>query len=172
MSTAATVIQRLDTYELDSRLYGVLTIASRLAASVKSRTNVLHLAYGFHKTNRSLDEMFDKIQKAADEVATGTISQDANSEPVTPQRLRQVSDNLTHLHQTLAYVIEATRRAGLFNNSLTANSLRRMKELSERLLDLADWCEVAAETEHVNIAFERAHEEKMRGDIFNLDQVE
>lgn len=116
--------------------------------------------------------MFDKIQKAADEVATGTISQDANSEPVTPQRLRQVSDNLTHLHQTLAYVIEATRRAGLFNNSLTANSLRRMKELSERLLDLADWCEVAAETEHVNIAFERAHEEKMRGDIFNLDQVE
>jgi hypothetical protein len=172
VSTAATIIQSFETYELNTRLYGILSLASRLAASVKNRTNALHLAYGLHRTNRSLTEMFEKIQAAADAAAGGSLPPDPNAEPLTPQRLRQVGDNLTQLYNTLDYIVEAARRAGLFNNSLTASSLQRMNSYKERIVDLVDWCEVAAEPEHVNALFQRANEEKERGDVFNLNQVE
>jgi hypothetical protein len=168
MATAATVIQSLETYEWNTQLYGVLSVASRLAVAVKKKGHVLRLSLAFRKANHCLESMFEKVRMVMD----GKIPVNPNTEPVTPQVIRRTYDTLIHLHQTMKYISESCERAGLGNNSLTASALRKFHIHQEAILDLADWFEVASEPEQIIQIFDRAKREIEQGDVFDLDSVE
>jgi hypothetical protein len=167
VSTAATLIQNFETYEWNAQVYAVLSLASRLATAVKSKSNTLRLAYNLHKTNRSLDALFERVHA----VLEGRVPLDPNAEPVTPERLRSVADTAIQLHQTLDYIFEAGKRAGLLNNSVIAGALRRLGSFRAELLDLADWFESVSEPERTEELFERSRQERERGEVFDIDQV-
>jgi len=169
MATPARVFQSFEAYEWDTEVFGALSLASRLAVSVKNKANVLKLAYAFHTINKAMNSLFDTFDKAI-EGQLPVVEQ--TEEPVTPQRFRMAADNLLHLSRTLDYVYESCHRVGLLNNSLAAGSLRKMKSRSKELADIADWFELAAMPEQVGEIFDRAKQEKERGDLFDLSEVD
>jgi hypothetical protein len=168
VSTAATVISNLGTYNWNARVYDVLALASRLAAGVKNRGNVLRIAYHLRNLNGSLGDLINIVNDAMD----GKRQADPNAEPVTPQVLRSSADNLEQLHHTLDYLVEGSRRAGLMNNSLTAASVRGLLRHRDAVANLADWLDLAAQPQAVDDIFEKAKQEKERGELINLAEVE
>jgi hypothetical protein len=94
------------------------------------------------------------------------------AEPITPQRIQEAGDNLARLARMLEYLYEQSKRAGLTNNSLTAGSLNGIRKRVEQVKDLADWFDTAAHSEEVDAIFARSKEERERGEIFDLPQVE
>jgi hypothetical protein len=167
VSTAASVIRSLETYEWDAQIYGTLSIVSRLAVGVRNKANVLRIAYSLHKVNRSLQALLDKVHGAME----GKTSAKAD-EPTSESRLRQTADNLTRMHHTIEYVYESLRRVGMTNNSLTASTLRTLRAHGESVLDLADWFETISQSEEVKAIFERSREEKNKGDVYEINQVQ
>jgi hypothetical protein len=153
-------------YDFSAEVYGTLSLASRMASTMKNRANVLRLAYNLHNVNRKLQSLFDTV----DEAVTGKRqpAQTKNQEPPTPARLRASADSLEELARTIDYVLEASRRVGLCNNSLTAGPLRKFKAYRERLVDLADWLELIAEPKATAELFARAAQERERGEMFDL----
>ncbi len=168
MSTAATVISNLGTYNWNARIYDSLALASRLAATVKNRGHVLRLAYNFRNLDKNLSEFLEILNKSME----GKRKADPNVEPVTPQTLRSSADNLEQLYLTLDYIVEASRRAGLMNNSLTAGSVRGIQKNVEPIGNLADWFDLASQPEATDQIFEIAKQEKERGELSDLAQVE
>jgi hypothetical protein len=168
MSTAATVISNLGTYNWNARVYDALALASSLAATVKRRGHVLQLAYALHDLNGTLSEFL----KIVNDGMEGKGKADPNAEPVTPQMLRSSADNLEQLYRTLDFVLEGSRRAGLMNNSLTAGSLRKIRRSLEPIANLADWFDLASQPEAMDKIFETAKREKERGELIDLAQVE
>jgi len=167
MATAANFLTIIGPDEWDARVYGALSITSSLVAAVRTRAGTIRLAYSFHKVNRTLAEMFSSVY---DTLEGKRPTPDA--EPVTPQRLQQVSENIDRLARMLEYICEQSKRVGLTNNSLTAGSLNSFRKYIEEMKDLADWFETAAQSEEVNSLLARAKQEKERGEIFDLSQVD
>ncbi|MFY9802149.1 MAG: hypothetical protein WA211_03460 [Candidatus Acidiferrales bacterium] len=167
MHTEAAVIQSFESYEWNAEVYGALSAFSRLAVSVQKKANVLALAYAFHKANRQLQSLFDKVHGAME----GKVPVRPNDEPVTEGRLRDTTENLMHMYRTIDYVFEASRRAGLLNNSLSSSALQKMQTHSEELLSLVDWLELAMQKDEVQAIFARAHREKQSGELFDIEQV-
>lgn len=168
MSTAATVINSLGTYDWNARVYDVLALASRLAASVRDRGNVLRVAYHLRNANKNLTEFLGIVNDAME----GKRKPDPNAEPVSIQTMRSSADNLEQLYRTLEYVVEGCRRAGLMNNSLTAGSLREIQRQLDPIANLADWLDLAAQPEAVDKIFQATEQEKEEGRLIDLTQVE
>lgn len=168
MSTAAAIINNFGTYDWDAHVYGVLSSASRLAVNVSNQANVIRIAYRLHKVDSELTRFFGKVDAAMQ----GKSHADPKAEPPTPESLRATADNLEHLYRTLDYVYESLRRVGLTNNSLTAAYLRNIHRHGESILDLADWFEVTAQADQVESIFDRAKQQKERGELVNLAEVE
>lgn len=168
MSTAATVISNLGTHNWNARVYDVLALASRLAAAVKNRSNVLRIAYSLHDLNKTVEKFIGTVNSAM----TGELKSDPNAEAVTPETLRSNADNFESLYRTLDYIVEGSRRAGLTNNSLTAASVRGLQKNLEAIGNLADWFDLASQPEAINQIFETAEREKERGDLIDLARVD
>lgn len=168
MNGAVSTIDFLGTLEWNAELHGALSVVSRLALSVKKRANVIHVAAFLRTTNRKLRLLFDTIDAAVE----GKIAPDPNAEPLTPQKIHQVASEVEQLAHVIDYVYESLRRVGLTNNSLTAGQLRAFHGYHEPLLDLADWIELAAQSEQVEAIFKRAAEERERGEVADLQRVE
>ena len=168
MATAADFLIFVGADEWDARVYQVLSSASNLALAVKRRSNTLRIAYHLHKLNGTLKGMLEEVYA----VLEGKKHVEPVQEPVTPQRLRQSSDNLERISRMIEALYESGRRAGLTNNSLTAGPLDAIRKHIPELLDVAEWFEAAADSEQVNSAFARAREESKNGDIYDLSQVE
>jgi hypothetical protein len=167
MGTAANFLTIIGPDEWDARVYGALSIASSLSAAVRTRAGRFRLAYGFHKVNRSLAEMFSNVYETLEGKRPVP-----NVEPITPQRLHEISENICRVARTLEYLCEQSKRAGLTSDSLTAGSLNSFRKRIEELDDLAGWFETAAHPEEVNSIFARAKQEKERGELFDLSQVD
>jgi hypothetical protein len=168
MSTAATVISNLGTHNWNARVYDTLALASRLAAAVKNRGNVLRIAYRLHDLNKTVGEFIGVVNSAMN----GELKPDPNAEAVTPEMLRSSADNFEQLYRTLDYIIEGSRRAGLTNNSLTAASVRGLQKHLDAIGNLADWFDLASQPEAVNQMFETAKQERERGDLIDLARVD
>lgn len=167
MNHAGTILNTFEAYDLDAKVYNAISVASRIAANVKNRANVIQLAYRLHELNKTLIKFFELVHGAME----GKIAPDPKSEPVTPERLRAMADNLEHLHRTIEYVFESLRRARLTNNSLTAGSLLSIRKHGEAIVDLADWFELAASPTEIADVFNRAKQQKERGELVDLVQA-
>jgi len=168
VSTAAAVIENLGTYNWNARVYNVLALASQMAAAVKSRGNVMRLAYHLRSLNNHVSEFIGIVNDAME----GKRKPDPNTDSVTAQTIRSSADNLEQMYHTLDYIVEGARRAGLTNNSLTAGSVRGIQRNLEAIANLADWFDLAAQPEAVSEIFQRAKQEKDRGELVDLSQVE
>lgn len=168
MSTAATVISNLGTHNWNARVYDTLALASRLAAAVKDRGNVLRLAYSLHDLNKNVTKFIGIVNSAM----SGELKPDPNAETVTPETLRSNADNFEQLYRTLDYILEGSRRAGLTNNSLTAASIRGLQKNLDAIGNLADWFDLASQPEAVSQIFETANRERERGDLIDLARVD
>jgi hypothetical protein len=167
LNYAGAISNAFGTYDWDAQVYGALSVASRVAATVKNRANVLRIAYHLHGLNKTLTNFFETVHATME----GKKPVDPSAKPVTPERLRSIADNLEHLHRIIEYVYESLRRAGLTNNSLTAGSLQSIRKYGEELLSLADWFELMSEPQQVKAIFDRAEQESERGEIHDLNQV-
>ena len=86
MASAAVVVGNLGTDQWDADVYTVLSMASRLAALVKSRAQTFQLAYNLVILNRSLGKFFQEVRDRLD----GKIIE-ANSEIPTPAQLDEMA---------------------------------------------------------------------------------
>jgi heme exporter protein D len=168
VNTAAVVIGNLGAYDWNARVYDTLALASRLAASVRDRANVLRIAYHLRELNKGLV----RIREITNAAMEGKIKPNPNAEPVTRQTLRSNADNFEQMYRTLEYLLESLRRAGLANNSLTAASFRGLEGTIEPIANLADWFDVASQPEEVGRLFDRAKKERESGELIDLAQVE
>jgi hypothetical protein len=168
VSPAATVISNLGTYNWNARVYNVLALASQLAAAVKNRGYGIRLAYHLRNLNNSVSEFVTIVNDSME----GKGKANPNADPVTAQTLRSSPDNLEQMYRTLDYIVEGARRAGLTNNSLTAGSVTGLQKNLDAIASLADWLDLAAQPDAVNGIFERAKQERERGELVDLAKVE
>jgi hypothetical protein len=162
------VIDALGTYEIESQVYGVLSLASKIAAQVKNRANAFRFALWLRNINRDLTNFLDNIHAI---IEGRKPAPKPSGEPINRERLARTVDDLEHLYRVIEYIYESSRRAGLTNSTLTAGTLRSLKNRNEALLDLADWLEALSEPDKYNRLFERAAREKEAGELLDLHQV-
>ncbi len=167
MSCAAVLIQNIDSHEWNADLYGALANVAKIAASMKNKAHTIRFAASLSKMNRQLDSLFKDIH----DVIEGKVPADPNAEPVTEQRAHEIVTDLTRLHNSLEYIYEQMRRARLMNNSRTSGQLEKLRLHAESFLDIADWIEASLQTEEVSAIFERASQERERGEVYDLKQV-
>ena len=167
MGSAAAVIQTFQTDEWNAKVFGALSIASNLAALVKKKANVLHLAYSLNKINRQLGSMFDEVYG----VTEGKINVEVKEE-ITEAKAREFLHDLMRLYRAIENSYERMRRAGLLNNSLISGQLLKLRAHGDAILDLADFVETSFNTEEVNALFARASEEREHGELYDLEQVQ
>ncbi len=169
MNTSDVILDNFRSYEWNARMYGVLSAASRVAATVKNRTNVIKLAYRLRTLNKLVTDIVDNVNAGME----GKLPPPAKDEkPLTPQQIREQADRFEHLHRMLEYIYESLRRVGLTNNSLTAASLSSIHRHTDAIANFADWLDLASQPEQVESLFTRAKQEKERGELIDLAQVE
>jgi len=164
--SSALLAEAVQSPEWNADVYGAFSSVSRLAASIQKQANVIRVAYGVRKANKSLQSLFDKLEAIFNGEAPPTTA-----ERPTPQRLRDAADELSRTSRTIATLHETLRRVGLTNNSLTAGALVKFHSYIEQLEDVADLMELAAEESKLPGIFERAARERDRGEIFDLEKV-
>lgn len=167
MDHAAVLIQTIDSHEWNADLYGALASVSKIASSIKNKANTIRLAGSLSKMNKQLDSLFKEIH----DVIEGKTPADPKAAPVTEQRANEMAGDLTRLHHSLEYIYEQMRRAGLTNNSRISGQLEKLRSHAESFLDIADWIEASLQTEEVSAIFERASQERERGEVHDLNQV-
>jgi len=171
MDAASAIVQGLGSPEASVEIYdavaGVSNVA-KLAAAAKNKVQVMRMAMVLRRTNRSLKNFFDLV----DDVQSGKRRIEPTAEPVTPQQLQNMVDNLEHISRMIDFLYESMRRAGLTNNSLTAAGLKTLNGYGEPLRDLVDWLDALSKPEFLKSVFERAKQERERGELFDLAKVE
>lgn len=170
MSSAETsaILNSLGTFEWGARMFGALSLASQVAVSAKKKANVIRLALYLRNLKNSVGDFLDTVHAAME----GKLIPDPDAEQVTPQRLNSITDDVWRLYHVLDYVYESLRRAGLTNNSLTAGSLGAIRAQTESVADVADWLELVSQADQVKAIFDRAQEERDRGELVDLAQID
>jgi hypothetical protein len=169
MASAAVVLTHLGSDHWDAEVYGVLSMASRLAAMVKTRGQTLRLAYSFWRLNSSLASFFSEVRESME---SNKSFQPEGSAPVTPERIENAIRGLRELHIKIENMYESARRARLTNNSLIAMPLRSVHTYNDDILELAELLEAFQNPEGVNAVFERSAQERANGEVFDLAEVE
>ena len=94
------------------------------------------------------------------------------TETVDPEKVREGIITLRRLHRTLETIPKAAKHIGLTNNSLTAGSLQNIEHWGEEIIELADLAELTQSEEVIQSIYDRAAQEKERGELYDLGQVE
>jgi hypothetical protein len=162
MGSAAATLTNLGSDQWDAEVYAVLSLASRLAALVKSRARSVQLAYRLWQLNKLLGDLFQQIRNNVD-VGTPLIG-----EPVTPSQVEDGIRSLRQIHIKLETLYEAARRARLTNNSMLAMPLRSIHTYSDDLLEVAELLEAYQAAEGVEALFDRSAKERAKGEIYDL----
>jgi hypothetical protein len=140
-----------------------MALASRLAALVKTRSQVVTLAYRFWRLDSTLANFFrEGIYKALESPQT---------EKVDPDRVREAIVTLRRLYLTLDAIVKASKHIGLTNNSLTASSLRNIQHWGEEIMELVELVELSQNEELLSSIYARAAQEKERGELYDISQV-
>lgn len=170
MGTAATLVQVLGSSEASAEVYGTVADVSMLAklAAAKSKAQVLHIALRLRTTNQNIRKLLDLVH----EVESGKRPIVLKHERVSPEQFQNVVENLDHLTRMVDFLYEMMQRARLTNNSLTASSLNTLHGYVEPLRDLVDWMDALAKPAELEAIFNRAKQEKERGDLVDLARIE
>ncbi len=171
MDTAATLVQVLGSSEASVEVYGTVADVSalaKLAAAAKNRAQVIQIAVKLRTANRSIEKLLELVR----EVESGKKLPVSKGEPMSSRQFQNVVDSLDYLTRMIDYLCEMMRRAGLTNNSLTANGVRTLHSYSEPLKDLFDWLDTLAKPEKIEAIFDRAKRERKRGELFDLARTE
>lgn len=164
MGTPALVLSRFDSDNWNAEFYSVMALASRLALLVKSHAQVVTLAIRLRRLDAGLRRLFSEgVYKTLESPQV---------EAVDPEKVREGIITLRRLNRTLDTIIIASKHIGLTNNSLTAGSLSNIEHWREELVELADLAELTYSEGVIQSIFDRAAQEKERGELYDLDQVE
>jgi hypothetical protein len=165
--TDATLV--LSAIQPDVRLNALESLSeiSALAAAVKRRANVISLAWNLRKADKTIRDLLERVYG----IMEGKIRVEPASDPVTPQQVEGMVDNLDMIARMIDSTHESMRRVGLTNNSLTAGSLASLVQRREGILDLADWFDASLKTEEASAIFARANRERELGQVVDLNQV-
>jgi hypothetical protein len=166
MGSAAFVLTNLGTDQWDAEVYAVLSLASRLAALVKSRAQTMRLGYFLWKLNRVLGDFFQNVRTNLEGKGV------KNNPTATPEQIEASIRSLRQMHIKIETLYEAARRAGLTNNSLLSMPLRSVHTYSDDILELAELLEAFQNSEGVDAVFQRSAEERARGEVYDLTEVE
>ncbi|MGB8540841.1 MAG: hypothetical protein WCD49_04305 [Candidatus Acidiferrales bacterium] len=131
---------------------------SALAAAVKRRANVISLAWDLRKADKTIRDLLERVYG----ILEGKIHVQPATEPVTPQQIEGMIDNLDMIARMIDTTHESMRRVGLTNNSLTAGSLASLVKHREGILDMADWFDASLKTDVAAAIFARAKRERVR----------
>jgi hypothetical protein len=167
MASAAIVLTTLGSDQWDAELYAVLSMASHLAALVKNRTQTIQLTYQFWRLNNKLANFFKEVRDRME----GEVSA-SSSLPITPERIEEAIRGLRQVHIKIETIYEAARRARLTNNSLVAMPLRSVHTYNDDILELAELLEAFQNSEGVEAVFDRSAQERARGEVYDLTEVE
>src|SRR5258708_32188657 len=113
MASAAVVLTNLGSDHWDAEVYAVLSMASRLAALVKTRAQTVQLTYQFWRLNNMLANFFKEVRDNMEGKALV-----AASAPITREQIEEAIRGLRQIHVKIETIYEAAHRARLTNNSL------------------------------------------------------
>jgi hypothetical protein len=164
MASAAVVLTVIGTDQWDAEVYAVLSMASRLAALVKTRAQTMRLAYFFWRLNSILGNFFQEIRRI--------LESNQPAAPITPEQIEDSIRGLRQMHIKIETLYEAGRRARLTNNSVLAMPLRSLHTYSDDILELAELLEAYQASDGVSAVFDRSAQERARGEIFDLSEIE
>lgn len=163
MGAPALVISRLESDNWNAELYSVMALASRLAAMVKSHSQVVALAYRFWRLDSTLANFFrESVYKVIETPPPVSVD---------PDQLREGIVNLRRLYRTIETIVKASKHIGLTNNSLTAGSLRNIQHWGEEIIELVELVELNQNEEVLRSIYDRAARERERGELYDLSQV-
>jgi hypothetical protein len=91
---------------------------------------------------------------------------------ITPERIEESIRSLRQIHIKIETLYEAARRARLTNNSLLAMPLRSVHTYGDDILELAELLEAYQHSEGVEAMFDRSAEERARGEVYDIAEVE
>jgi hypothetical protein len=166
MSSAEAVLSNFGSDQWDAKVYAVVSMAARLSALVKNRAQTFHLAFQFWRLNSALSGFFDEIRDVMEGKKKSTAT------PATPEQIEDGIRSLRKAHVMLETLYESARRSRLTNNSLIAMPLRSVHTYSDDILELAQLLEAFQSKDGVEAAFDRSAQERARGEIYNLAEVE
>lgn len=166
MTSAAVVVSNFGSDHWDADVYGVMSMASRLAGLVKTRAQTIRLGYNLWQLHSLLGDFFKLVRENAEG------QRQAAREEVTPERVTEMIRTLRLMYFKLEALYEAARRARLTNNSILAMPLRSIHTYSDDVLELAELLEAYQNKEGIDAIFDRAAGEKARGEIYDLAEIE
>jgi hypothetical protein len=169
MASAAVVLTNLGSDHWDAEVYAVLSMASRLAALVKSRARTIQLGYQLWRLNTVLSNFFKEIREGMD---ARNVDKPSPGFLPTPEQIEDGIRSLRQIHIKIETIYEAARRARLTNNSLLAMPLRSVHTYSDDILELAELLEAYQNSEGVEDIFDRSAKERARGEIYDLTEIE
>src|SRR5438105_1890154 len=110
--TNSEVMNAFGAFDLDSQVYGNLSLAARLAAGVKDRANSFRFSMWLNSFDRKTTTFLETMH-AMIEGRKKVPAPAKDAEPATPERLRATADNLEHMARIIDYIYESGRRAQL-----------------------------------------------------------
>ena len=168
LATAVTVLNNFGIDGWNARVYGSLSLASQVSIMVKTRAQAFRVSYLLWKLNSNVNQFFLKV----DDILSGKIVCPPSAEPITPQQFTQGANDLLRLGLTLNGIYENARRQRLTNNSLIAGPATALRAHADHFFEMAEWFESLAHRDELERVFANAQEERQRGDVFELSQVE
>ena len=165
MSSAEAVLSNFGSDQWDAKVYAVVSMAARLSALVKNRAQTFHLAFQFWRLNSALAGFFNEIRDVME-------GKKKSTSPATPEQIEDAIRSLRKAHVMLETLYESARRSRLTNNSLVAMPLRSVHTYSDDILELAELLEAFQSKDGVEAAFDRSAQERARGEIYDLAEVE
>ena len=166
MATSTLAIESVQ-QEASLRALDSLSLASALAAAVRRGAKSASIARKLWKVEAEVKKMLARTNG----IIEGKIKTKPAAEPVSKAQIETLIDTLDMLARTIDDTQEAGKRLGLTNNSLTAGSLRSLNSHREGILDLADWLDANLNSSENEKIFNRARQEREKGQVFDLDQV-
>lgn len=167
MTADAAVLNSFGGDDWGAKIYGSISIASRVSALIHSRTQWMKLVWFLRTLNKKLDEMFAGI-RAVMEGRGAEVPPDG----LTPEaRMAKVLFSLHELHRLLSGIYQASRRAGLTNSSFTAATLQKLHTHDEEVVDLIEWVELTANPIPLEQLFQRAEQEAQTEQPLDLSKV-
>lgn len=151
----------------NARVYAGLSVASELAAGLEQSKRVgsslgkiwtTYRALG--RFNRLLDELFSTVDQAAERNQMPILVVSANGDnSVARDNIRQ----LLVLHALGTSLLSL--REDISWSRLLRKKLEKLQAHTERLLDLADWCDAMCTPDEMKAKFDAALADLERGDV-------
>ncbi len=145
---------------------GTASMVSRVARAVSGRAWYLFIAADVWLLDRSLKSFLNDIYECIEKPKPRA----KDAEPVTDEAILELTESFRSLYRDIDRLHSLAKRAGLTNTTLTGAAFNSVRLRAEDVLDLAETIEMLVKGSTKAI-FERALEERRRGEVYSLDQI-